>query len=156
MNTLISIVIAVPITFLSLRFYRLELIECAYTFVGYFLVVFGLLFIVSIIEEQLHSGKPFKDLFILSTVSFALSLVALLESLQNISALYSFLPLAILFLSLMIRTHYLASTYQKAGLKREPKLRELPYMDKVLIALWICGFFIFLVLTGYYLGWIPT
>jgi len=105
-------------------------------------------------ESQLYSGKPFRDLFILAAATLALSIVAVLESLQNTIALYSFLPFVALFSSMMIRSYYLMLLYQKMGHQQEPKVKELPSIDKIWTVLFICGFFLFLLLAVHFLGWI--
>jgi hypothetical protein len=108
--------------------------------------------------SRVQPEKPFERLVFLSMLSVILSIIALLASLRvhDFLAFFSFLPFVVLFSLVTVRIRGLMLACQRSGVRVEPKLRDLPFVDRALVALWFCGFWIFLGLGVYFLGWYPA
>jgi hypothetical protein len=102
----------------------------------------------------LHTGKPFKDLFILSIAFLALALWATLDSLgKDVTALL-FLPFDFLFLLTMTRSYQLMLMYERRGVKDEPRIRDLSLSERALIYVDFIALFVLIGFAIYFLGWI--
>ena len=151
----VSAITALFFTFMLSVLLKISLVEGFFYFVFSFLVVLGLLFVAVALERELLSTNPFRGLIAISAGSFALALAAMLGSLQNAAAFFSFASCAVLFLSMVMRSHSLRQAYEKLG-RREFKIKELPLVDRIWIMLFFCGFLLFLLLAWYFLGWVPS
>jgi hypothetical protein len=152
----LSIVLAVFGTIFFSKFNTLQGIEIVSAFFVSLPIFFGLLFVLLTLQEEIRGVNPFRDLFLLSTVSFVLGSFALASSVLNVKAVLSFLPIVALFLVVMVRSHYLTVISREGGRKQGLKMKDLSKSDKALIAIWFCGFFILLFLVYYYLGWVAA
>jgi hypothetical protein len=153
-SLLISVITSLAATAAASHFFFLSLSEMAAIFGIFFVGIFALALFIILTETQLHTGKPFKDLFILSAAPLGLALWATVESLQMGTTAFFFLPFDFLFLLTMMRSCQLMLMYQKRGIEDEPKIRELPRLDRTLIALHFIGFFVFLGFAIYFLHWV--
>lgn len=86
----VSAITALFVTFLTWVLFKMSLVESFFYFVVSLLVVLGLLFAAVTLEKEALSTNPFRGLLAISAGSFALALVAMLDSLQNAVAFFSF------------------------------------------------------------------
>lgn len=153
-DLLLSAIIAAFVTPIIALAFHFSLAETFATIGFLFVALFAVILVISLLETQLHKGNPFKDLLVLSSVSLIFALVASIESLISDVNVLLFLPFDILFLLTMARSYQLAWTFQKRGTKDSFRVRDSPLHDRMFIALYFIGFFIFLGLAIYFFHWI--
>jgi len=158
MKILVSAIIALIASAFCVVAFKLPFVDGLVVFTESFLLFWVLIFAILTFKEQLYlrSGQPFRNFSLLSAASLLISLGALLESRHNTVACFSFLPFVILFLGVAVRSYLLMLRHQRAATKNEPKWKDWQLFDKALSILFFVGFFLFLFLTGYYLGWFPA
>jgi hypothetical protein len=116
-----------------------------------YVAVFAITLLITVTEKELHKRKPYKDLFILSSLFLLLVLGASFESLTQGVRILPFLPIDFVDFLMVVRSYQLMLMYP--DIKSQPKIRDLSSPDQILIASTFVCFFVFLFLAGYYLGW---